>query len=171
MKAIIVTGSREWEDEQSLHAAIDAEKPDVIIHGDNPRGADAMVVMCILQRRGRHIVSVVPMPAQWDKHGRAAGPKRNSAMLEVLLTLREHGYEVAVVAAPLPQGSGTQDMMAKARATDTRVRIVEPGPDESCKVDCPHCKGQGRVMVGEPGHAPMIMGCWECDGKGKVKAP
>ena len=131
MKAIIVSGSREWADEEALHLAVLEEDPDVIIHGDCPTGADAMVeeyadVMAELGRR----VAVVPLPAQWEKFEargdrNAAGMARNREMLRLLLILQEHGYDVAVVAAPLPGGRGTQGMARIANKAGVRVRRVE----------------------------------------------
>jgi hypothetical protein len=92
MKAVIVTGSREWEDEDALFTALDEELPDIIIHGDCPTGADTMVAQyvdsfCMPNERSKlPRPQVIPMPAQWDKYDRrAAGPKRNEAMLYVLL--------------------------------------------------------------------------------------
>jgi hypothetical protein len=127
MKAIIVSGSREWADEEALHLAILEEAPDVIIHGHCPTGADAMVAkyVAIMLELGRY-VAVVPVPAQWDELGDAAGMARNREMLKMLLILQEHGYEVAVVAASLLGGRGTQGMMRIAKKAGVRVRRVLP---------------------------------------------
>jgi len=141
VKAIIVSGSREWADEEALHLAILEEDPDVIIHGDCPTGADAMVAgppgsdpiiegyVSIMLELG-HYVSVVPLPAQWEKFDargdrNAAGMARNREMLRLLLILGDHGYDVAVVAALLPGGRGTQGMARIANKAGVRVRRVE----------------------------------------------
>ena len=126
MKAVIVTGSRDWADEEALFLAIFAEDPDVVIHGDCPTGADAMVARyaSVMLELGRQ-VAVVPLPAQWGRLGDGAGPARNREMLKVLLVLFDHGYEVAVVAAPLQGGRGTQGMMRIAKRAGVRVRRVE----------------------------------------------
>jgi hypothetical protein len=55
VKAVIVSGSREWTDEDALFEAIADEDPDVIIHGDCPTGADAMVA---------DLPNALPLPAQ-----------------------------------------------------------------------------------------------------------
>lgn len=123
-RVVLVTGSRDWDDEGALFAALDAEAPDLIIHGDCPTGADAM---CYRYSAERGLLPLVPMPAQWGRYGNGAGPRRNAAMLRVLLLLRAHGWDVSVVAAPLPQGTGTQDMMSIADDADVRVVEVRRG--------------------------------------------
>jgi len=133
VKAIIVSGSREWTDEEALHLAILEEDPDVILHGDCPTGADAMVsayAEVMAESFFNRKVSVVPLPAQWEKFEargdrNAAGMARNREMLRLLLILQEHGYDVAVVAAPLPGGRGTQGMARIANKAGVRVRRVE----------------------------------------------
>jgi hypothetical protein len=126
VKAVIVSGSRDWTDEEALHLAILEEDPDVIIHGDCPTGADAMVAeyAAVMLELGRP-VAVVPLPAQWGRLGDAAGMARNREMLKVLLVLADHGWDVAVVAAPLPGGRGTQGMVRIAKKAGVRVSMVE----------------------------------------------
>ena len=38
MKVALVTGSREWTDEDLIYSELDKFEPDVLIHGDCPRG-------------------------------------------------------------------------------------------------------------------------------------
>lgn len=125
-KAVIVTGSRDWADEEALLLTILDEDPDVIVHGDCPTGADAMVETYATTNLelGRY-VAVVPMPARWGRLGDAAGMARNREMLKVLLVLGAHGYDVAVVGAPMQGGRGTQGMMRIAKRAGVRVRRVE----------------------------------------------
>jgi hypothetical protein len=52
--------------------------------------------------------------AEWDKHGRSAGPRRNARMLE---------WKPDLVIA-FPGGRGTADMVAKAEAAGISVRRV-----------------------------------------------
>lgn len=87
---IIVTGSREWTDKQTLRSALDsllAEIPTnedvVIVHGACPRGADQMA-----DEWARHAaftglgVTVEPHPADW-KMGKQAGHWRNQHMVNL----------------------------------------------------------------------------------------
>jgi hypothetical protein len=57
--------------------------------------------------------------ADWDKHGRAAGPIRNQQMLD-------EGKPDLVVAFLLPQGSGTLDMIRRTEKAGIEVRVIEP---------------------------------------------
>src|ERR1700686_1473555 len=51
--------------------------PAKIVHGACPTGADQMA-----DAWGKHMaLEVVPVPADWDKYDKAAGPIRNEEML------------------------------------------------------------------------------------------
>lgn len=130
---ILITGSRDWTDRvavyQTLYAyvtrhcppdydrhgnLIDYDLSDVtIVHGACPTGADviaedwAVVNWVVFERH----------PADWDKHGKAAGPIRNQEMVDL-------GADVCL-AFPLPGSKGTRDCMAKARAAGIPVIEVE----------------------------------------------
>ena len=56
-------------------------------------------------------------PADWDKHGKAAGPIRNQQMLD-------KGKPHKVVA--FPGGKGTADMVARARKAGVDVVEIKP---------------------------------------------
>lgn len=79
---ILVTGSRDWDDEQELRLAlISAWTPRqdaaVIVHGACPSGADAMAA-----EWARHYdVRTEEHPADWDRYGKSAGPRRNAEMV------------------------------------------------------------------------------------------
>lgn len=84
---ILVTGSRSWTDEDAVEAAlreawIDAGSPVqvasmTLVHGACPTGADA-----IADRIARRVgMQVEPHPADWERHGRSAGPIRNAEMV------------------------------------------------------------------------------------------
>lgn len=83
---LLVTGSREWDNYpltvQVLTefiwrkgALLDA----VLVHGDCPTGLDRMAgrIWTILGR------PVETHPADWETHGKAAGPIRNKLMVEL----------------------------------------------------------------------------------------
>lgn len=84
---ILVTGSRDWKDIERLQSALLAEivnhtleydEPVIVVHGDCPTGADAMA------HRFAKVVPICtpePHPADWQKHGRSAGPIRNRHMV------------------------------------------------------------------------------------------
>lgn len=86
-------------------------------------GADALArewVGSRSWRRGKRCgppIDLKEEKAEWRKHGRAAGPIRNQAMLD------RHSPELVVA---FRGGSGTADMMRKARAAGVEVREIEP---------------------------------------------
>ncbi|MEU8920391.1 SLOG family protein [Kitasatospora sp. NPDC048545] len=114
---ILVTGSRAWSDrarlEWALGVAFKAFRPIVVVHGACPTGADAMAAAWA-QRAG---VGVEAWPADWVAHGRAAGPRRNQAMVDA-------GARY-VLAFLLPNSRGTEDCVRRAEAAGIPVRRFE----------------------------------------------
>jgi len=58
-------------------------------------------------------------PADWNAHGKKAGPIRNQQMLDYLLWCQSKGHSVQVVA--FAGGRGTADMTARAEAAGITV--------------------------------------------------
>lgn len=114
---ILITGSRTWDDRQAMFRTLRgyAGANDVtLVHGD-AKGADRMAGE-IAQQFGW---TVEVHPADWDKYGRSAGPKRNAKMLalgaDVVLAFRANG-----------QSRGTDHMIQIARDADLEVRVTKP---------------------------------------------
>jgi hypothetical protein len=84
---ILVTGSREWRDEQAvtnaiLTAAIDFKAPlshVVIVHGDYKTGADRIARAFA---ESHPLLHHEPHPADWHRFGKRAGAMRNKEMVE-----------------------------------------------------------------------------------------
>ena len=81
---ILVTGSRDWTDENMIaHALQSINIPEnltpVLVHGDCPTGADAMAHKIATQWKWK----IRKYPAQWQKYGKSAGPRRNQEMISV----------------------------------------------------------------------------------------
>jgi hypothetical protein len=121
MKAVIVCGSRDADSAGWYDAvygvlripAADLHEGNVLIEGDQ-KGIDRLAggIGALIGW------TVVVMPAQWERWGKAAGPTRNRDMLIVLQALQACGYEVAVLAFhdDIAHGSlGTKNMVDKAR--------------------------------------------------------
>lgn len=84
MTKILVTGSREWDNEVLLRDALDAARGYgelSVIVGDCPTGADAMA----REWCGDFGVPYAVYVADWANHGKAAGPIRNCAMVDDLV--------------------------------------------------------------------------------------
>lgn len=118
---IIVTGSRDWVDRSVIAGALasvveDAiyhEREPVVVHGDCPTGADALVqAICDAAeiRTERH-------PADWNEHGKAAGPLRNQEMVDL-------GANVCL-AFPHHGSRGTSDCIRRAEGADIPVHIFQ----------------------------------------------
>ena len=118
MRAVLVTGSRRFQDSFVIAEVLDRIKPDLVIHGD-ARGADERASCWAKINR----VSVVPVPALWSVEGTAAGTSRNRNMLKIMLILREQGYKVSVEAFPLPGSVGTHHMCRIAKESGVEVNV------------------------------------------------
>lgn len=86
---ILVTGSRDWNDWRTLSHALlttwDYERI-TVVHGACPTGADEMadwVARHLMPQLEVLCVDVETHPADWDKHGRKAGPIRNAEMVSL----------------------------------------------------------------------------------------
>lgn len=118
---VIVTGSRLWVDGAVVHRALDTALqvfgPLVVVHGGCPSGADAAATVWAEQHRDSCELEV--WLADWSAHGRAAGPRRNAAMVA-------SGARFCLAFA-LPNGvsRGTEDTVRRARAAGIAVRRFE----------------------------------------------
>lgn len=83
-----------------------------IIEGE-ARGADTLA----RKYAERHKIHVLPFPAQWDLHGKAAGPIRNTEMLRV-------GKPDLVIAFMAKDSRGTKNMVSQAEKAGIPVYVV-----------------------------------------------
>lgn len=108
---VLVCGGREFAGRNWLFATLDLTHRMIgimhVIHGA-ARGADSLAGEWA-RARG---VPELRFPAEWNRHGRAAGPLRNQRMLE-------EGFPNLVIA--FPGGTGTKDMVTRARAAGVTV--------------------------------------------------
>lgn len=111
-KRVLVCGGRDYTDQAMLFGVLDMESEhgpiNAIIQGDCPTGADRLARLWALSRN-EHYDSY---PADWQSHGRAAGPIRNQQMID-------EGRPTKVFA--FPGGRGTADMVRRARAAGVPV--------------------------------------------------
>jgi len=118
---ILVCGDREWTDAEKMWTRlrqIDVstyEEEIVLVEGDC-RGADRMA-----GRIGIELgMKVVPVPAEWDKHGRSAGPIRNRKMLDEYKPRLVIGFHKS-----LWTSKGTLDCMREAAKRGIKVELVQ----------------------------------------------
>lgn len=118
---ILITGSRDWPRPDIVEEAIiDLHNwhpfswdDVVIVHGDCPTGADAQA-----QKFAEGVDLVTERhPADWKKHGKFAGPKRNKEMVDA-------GADV-VLAFPMGESRGTRGCMKIAEEAGLPVKDYE----------------------------------------------
>jgi hypothetical protein len=124
---VLVCGGRDFgkiESEALLVArtldALDDDHPiSEMFHG-GAKGADLLAATWAVARNAlrRDVPRIIihEFPADWDAHGKAAGPLRNQRMID-------EGKPDLVVA--FPGGSGTADCVRRARAAGIPVQEVE----------------------------------------------
>ncbi len=112
MKFVIVTGGRDYLNVDKVFKTLDFLQPDRVIEGGCPTGADAFArKWCELNKVNNHTVH-----AEWDRHGKSAGPLRNKKMLEL--------YPNATVVA-FTGGRGTANCVDIANQMNMLVVKVE----------------------------------------------
>ena len=121
-RRILVTGSREWLDRRgvwrALHEQAIGTDGVTVVHGDCPTGADRYArEWCAETQLEGLPVTEERHPADWDKHGRAAGPIRNNEMVAL-------GADI-VLAFPLGESRGPRGCMRAADAAGIPVITYE----------------------------------------------
>lgn len=112
---VLACGSRNWTDVALIRSYLNTlPQPFVLIHGA-ARGADSIAA----SEAKKMAQTIEAYPANWNKHGKAAGPIRNRQMLEegkphMVLAFRNDG--------PSP---GTDNMVEMAKAAGLPVIVVE----------------------------------------------
>jgi hypothetical protein len=120
MFTVIVTGSRDLEDDQKVFKALEdlwyqTEGPLFVRHGDCPTGADRFAsIWCGFEQGG---VYEIPHPADWDQHGKAAGPIRNREMAQA-------GADLCL-AFPLGGSRGTWNCVNECKKAGIPVKVIE----------------------------------------------
>jgi hypothetical protein len=110
MPRILVTGSRDWEDEMTVCLALWVAYCDlkeqgevVLVSGNCPTGADSIAER-FWEANG---MPVERHPADWKTFGKFAGPKRNKEMVDL-------GADVCL-AFPIGVSRGTRGCMKLAK--------------------------------------------------------
>lgn len=121
MFTVIVTGSRDYVDDQKVFDELwglwvnKTQGPFFIRHGDCPTGADRFAsIWCEF---GQADVYEIKYPADWDAHGKAAGPIRNREMAQA-------GADLCL-AFPLGESRGTWNCVNECKKAGIPVKVVE----------------------------------------------
>ena len=126
---IIITGGRKRESEDDYGTMADVlDRLDtdglmalhsVIIQGGCPTGAD-LLARKVADEFG---IRVETFPADWQQHGRAAGPIRNQAMADA-------GADLCLAFPSRGRSAGTWDMVRRAVAAGIETRIYPEASHE-----------------------------------------
>lgn len=114
---ILVCGGRDFSDRSLVFHILDLEALEHDIHAviqGGASGADKLAREWCYQRQS---IRMWNFPADWKKHGKAAGPIRNQQMLD-------EGKPTKVFA--FPGGRGTADMIRRAKAAGVPVYMIMP---------------------------------------------
>lgn len=119
---VLVCGGRDFVNQRQVNDVLDrirselrAKNKDMTVVQGGASGADACAREWCRERQ----VPYFNMPADWRKHGRAAGPIRNQRMIDV------HAPGLVVA---FPGGAGTADMVRRAHVA--RIDVIDV--TESC---------------------------------------
>lgn len=115
---LLICGSRDWTNKQlikkELIELLETTKIEVIIHG-GCRGADLLAGEVAKELN----IPVEEYLADWKKHGKSAGPKRNQQMLD-------EGKPTFVLAFhdDIDESKGTKDMVLRAKKAGIKFKVV-----------------------------------------------
>jgi hypothetical protein len=115
---VLICGDRNWDNFELILKELSKVQQErgvgVVIEGE-AKGADTLGRIAAM-RLG---IPVMECPANWRKHGLAAGPIRNRHMLteyKPTLVLAFHNY--------IENSKGTKDMVNIARAAGVTVQVI-----------------------------------------------
>ena len=109
----------------------------LVLHG-GARGADAAIARAAHQLGWCSLV----MPAEWGRHGRAAGPIRNRELLKQAIDRAvahtSPGSIASVLVVAFPGGAGTASLVQQARRMASRspvpISVAEVQPPCGCPI-------------------------------------
>jgi YspA, cpYpsA-related SLOG family len=141
---LLVCGSRTWTDAALLAEAVEQTVAEhgqdragvMLIEGD-ARGADRLAG-ALARARGW---GLEVYPADWQRHGRAAGARRNARMLR-----RGRPERVIACTDDLAASRGTADMIRRAHAAGLPVLVVSHPPTPQEGGEAPDASDAARQL-------------------------
>jgi hypothetical protein len=134
---VLVTGSRDWDVRYKINMILNELKAmaDIlnsqltIVHGACPTGADFYADQWANYRSD---VKAEQWPARWELYGKAAGPRRNEAMVDAgadmcLAFLRGNSPGTSQTIA-LARTAGIPTFVINYESVDQEIETLSPGP-------------------------------------------
>lgn len=116
-RAVVVSGGRDYKDIATVEDTLFWLNPDLVYVGDCPTGLDKFVRNWCDENE----VSKKLFRAEWNTHGKAAGPIRNREMIGAASRDIEH---ICIFVA-FPGGKGTKDCTIAAETSGFVVLQVK----------------------------------------------
>lgn len=119
---VLVCGSRDWTDRETIRAWLAKLSPGAtIVHGA-ARGADSIAGE-IATEQGRKVHA---FPADWERYGNSAGPRRNQQMIEVMRPKRVLAFTDALMRGTggASRPTGTTDCVMRALAAGIPCTLI-----------------------------------------------
>lgn len=115
---VLICGGRDFDDGEAVFEVVAFLKEfygdDLRIMHGGARGADTHA-----QEAAEHFgVRSKSFPADWETHGKKAGPIRNREMADFLVLRRDQGNTVQIVAFPGGFGTGNMVMVGESLGID-----------------------------------------------------
>lgn len=120
--SILVSGSRDWKDKEKIKAELEQYPGAFVIVGDC-RGADALTVEAVDELGGEYQSMV--FYAEWDKYGKAAGPKRNNQMLDYFENKCSFPKMILIFHSELESSKGSKHVLNSAEKRGFAVKIIQ----------------------------------------------
>jgi len=110
---VLIAGSRFYTDYQKILAIVRSIDIDLVIAG-GCRGADTLAVRAARQCG----IKYIEYPADWQRFGKSAGPRRNQQMLDI-----EKPDLLLVFHEDLASSKGSRDMLSRVIRAGIPYRI------------------------------------------------
>jgi SLOG family YspA-like protein len=111
---VLVCGDRNWTDINKIRGRLKTLPKDAIVIHGAARGADTLGGVAAKELG----FEIQTFPAEWGKHGRAAGPIRNRQMLD------QKPDVVIAFHSNLAESRGTKDTVTEAKRRGIPVEII-----------------------------------------------
>jgi hypothetical protein len=119
---VLICGDRNWDDKAFIRKRMRALEPDTIVVHGAAKGADSLAGE-VAEEMG---FEVHPYPAAWGVFGRAAGPIRNTQMLDEEEPDMVWGFHDWI-----ENSKGTRDMMRQAQRRGVPFMLFSHPPKRS----------------------------------------